>query len=277
MAETSSPWGGTTIGDATLAPYTDDAWSDIWKAIFNVDNTKEGVLFGRLNELEVTGAVSPVAINTGYAIVDGKFYGNSASLNVVVATPAVSTRKDIIVLRKDFAAQTVRIAKVAGVEGGAAPTVTQIDGTTWEILLAEISITTLGAITVTDKRQSALPHKFTLNFPIGTGVAVPSTGIQYYQRLPEFNFKILAWELVADAAGSAVVDLWVDLYANYPPVVADTICGSEKPTLTAQQKNTDTTPFSGGVTVVPKGCYVCVNLDSVATCKFLNLVLICEG
>lgn len=156
MTETSRPWGGTTVGDATLAPYTADAWTDMWRKLFLTDRTTQGVIKGYGNELAVTGSASPVAVNTGAAVVDGNFYENDASLNVAIPTPAGSTRIDRIVLRKGFSAQTVRITRIAGVEGGGAPAVVQIDGTTWDVPLYQVSITTGGVITLTNERTFGL-------------------------------------------------------------------------------------------------------------------------
>lgn len=153
MTEISYFWAGTTVGDATSAPYSDDVFSDKERRMFASYRASRGVLKDDGNELAATGGTSPVAINTGAAIVDGKFYENTASLNVTVATPAGATRIDCIVLRKDFAAQTVRITKIAGAEGGGAPAVTQTDGTTWDLPLWQVSITTGGIITLTDERR----------------------------------------------------------------------------------------------------------------------------
>lgn len=59
------------------------------------------------------------------------------------------------------------------------------------------------------------------------------------------NGTITGWEVleVSDVpvAGNIVIDVWKDSYANYPPTVADTIAGTEKPTLTTQTKNQDLT------------------------------------
>jgi len=103
--------------------------------------------------LIATGAVSPVAVNTGRALVYGTWYESDASVNVVVATPAGATRIDRIVLRKSWASQTVRITRIAGAEGGGAPAVTQTAGTTWDLPLYRASITVGGVITLTDDRD----------------------------------------------------------------------------------------------------------------------------
>ena len=79
-------------------------------------------------------------------------YFNTASVSVTIPTPASSTRVDYIVLRANWTAQTVRITRVAGTEGAGAPSLTQSAGTTWDIPLATVSITTGGVITVTDAR-----------------------------------------------------------------------------------------------------------------------------
>jgi hypothetical protein len=62
-------------------------------------------------------------------------------------------------------------------------------------------------------------------------------------------------------SGSAVVDLWVDSYANYPPTVADTITASAKPTLSSAQKAEDTT-LTGWSPTLAAGDYIAGIVDS---------------
>lgn len=152
MAEKSYFWETSGTGDGTGTGFTDEEIFGIFRA-FCGNSNQGGVAANVLNELAVTGTSSPVAVNTGRAIVYGIPYYNSASVNVAVSTPAVSTRIDRVVLQADWAAQTVRIALIAGSEGGAAPSLTQTPSTTWEIPLAQVSITTGGVITVTDERE----------------------------------------------------------------------------------------------------------------------------
>lgn len=152
MTEKSYFWGGIATGDATLAPYDDDEFSDFIRVLFQ-DNTDEGVIQDRLNDLSCSGGTTPVVMSTGYALVDGKLYYNDAAKNITISTPVVSTRKDLIVLRKSWASQTVRVEVVQGVEGGGYPSLTQTDGVTWEIPLYAVDITTGGNITLTDSRH----------------------------------------------------------------------------------------------------------------------------
>jgi hypothetical protein len=65
----------------------------------------------------------------------------------------------------------------------------------------------------------------------------PSGGSIAYVVCP-FSGTIDQWHLVADAAGSAVVDVWKA--AGTIPTNADSIVGSEKPTLSSDQLNSDT-------------------------------------
>ena len=79
-----------------------------------------------------------------------------------------------------------------------------------------------------------------------------------------FDCTINSWDILADQSGSIVVDVWKDSYANFPPTIADTIAGTEKPTLSSAAKNQDTslTSFS---TSVSAGDIWRLNVDSATT------------
>lgn len=159
MTETSAPWNGVVTGDAPTAPYdAPTEWATYWRSLSGasaIATNLGGVIRGELNALEATapGAVSPAVVDTGAALCYGTAYYNSATVNVAVPTPGGATRIDRIVLRKDWAAQTVRIHLISGVEGGPAPSLTQIAGTTWDTPLCQASITTGAALTITDERD----------------------------------------------------------------------------------------------------------------------------
>lgn len=156
MTEKSWYWPGIVTGDAGDAPYDDDEFSDIWRKLFQRDRTLQGIIEGYENELAVTNpAGNTIRVATGAALVDGKFYETDANVDNVIATPGALTRIDRVVLRKDFAAQTVRVVILTGIEGGVVPALTQNDGVTWEIPLAQVSITVAPVITITDERNNA--------------------------------------------------------------------------------------------------------------------------
>ncbi len=151
MAESSRFWTtGTTNDGATT--YSADNFGQFVRESFMTNLAAEGVLYGILNALAVSGTSSPVAVASGAALVYGFYYSNTASVNVTIATPAALTRVDRIVLRVDWTNHTVRITRIAGTEGAGTPAMTQTANTTWDIPLATVSITTGGVITVTDAR-----------------------------------------------------------------------------------------------------------------------------
>ncbi len=153
MTEISFFWGGRTVGDATSAPYDSDEFLDVMRKMLMRDRTLQGIINSFNNELAVSNpAGNTIRVATGAALVDGSFYENDANDDTVISTPAGATRIDRVVLRKSWALQTVRIAFLTGVEGGGVPALTQTDNVTWEIPLAQVSITTGDVITITDER-----------------------------------------------------------------------------------------------------------------------------
>ena len=87
-----------------------------------------------------------------------------------------------------------------------------------------------------------------------------------------FNCTITGWTLLADQSGSIVIDVWKDSYGNFPPTVADTIAGTEKPTLASVQKNQDLT-LSTWTTGLLQGDVLGFNVDSVTTVTRIALAL----
>jgi len=246
MTEFSYPWAGSATGDC--GPYTDDQWSDMQRRLLQSDRTKQGVIIGDGSELAVTGASSPVSVASGAALVDGKFYYNTAAVNVTIATPSTSTRVDCIVLRKDFTAQTVRIVRIAGTEGAGAPAITQNDGTTWDIKLAEVSITTGGVITITDfrARMKAMAGIGTqkmmwIEFDGGGSAIVPDVVKGGTWLLPDFT--VSGWEILEIEGNTGYIELLfcADTYANFPADAADDMVGihlgKTRPRLNGVNKN----------------------------------------
>lgn len=164
MTERSYYWADVNVGDGSLSPYDDDEFSDIWRILFQRDRTTQGYIDGYLNELEVSNPAGlTIRVATGGGMVDGKVYTSDANVDNAIAAPAVATRYDRVVLRKSWAAQTIRVAILTGVEGGGVPALTQNDGVTWEIPLATVRITVAPAITITDEREKVFS-------PLGTAV-----------------------------------------------------------------------------------------------------------
>jgi hypothetical protein len=152
MTQISRPWQGTVLGDC--GPYSADDWAKVWRNAFGNGSadTDSGPIMGSGIapdpglSVTATGPVSAsVNISAGAALVHGTFFLNDATVNLAIAANASGiTRTDTIVLRKDWTSQTVRLAIIQG-----APTavslpppkaLTQVDGVTWEIPLADIIV-----------------------------------------------------------------------------------------------------------------------------------------
>lgn len=114
---------------------------------------------------------------------------------------------------------------------------------------------------------------------IAIGIGGPTsgvlpTGVAAYVYIPA-SLKIVAWTLVAHESGSLVLDLWKDTYANFPPLVGDSIAGTEKPTLVTAQKNQDLSLTTWDVDI-DAGDVLAINVDSVTTIQQATLTLHCE-
>jgi hypothetical protein len=93
-----------------------------------------------------------VLLNIGTAVVHGSTYDNDSALTLsIAANGSGSARIDTIVLRKSWSAQTVRAAVLAGTPAGSPvpPSLTQSDGVTWEIAIADIAVAN-GAVSITN-------------------------------------------------------------------------------------------------------------------------------
>lgn len=101
--------------------------------------------------------------------------------------------------------------------------------------------------------------------PITTGVA--GAGV----RIP-FDCILQSVTLQANVSGSIVIDIWKDTYANYPPTVADSICASAKPTISAATKSEDLT-LTGWTKTITAGDILYFNVDSCSTITACTLTL----
>lgn len=160
MAEVSWPWDGTTLGDATTAPYSSSEYAQFVRTAIDdhgvAPNARLHIpvsAFG-YGSLLVTGTATPVAIAAGYAYIAGFTYINDTGSTLAIATPGANPRKDRVILRISWAAQTIRLVLLAGVEAAtpSPPALTQTIGTTYEVSLAQVNITTGGVVTVLDER-----------------------------------------------------------------------------------------------------------------------------
>lgn len=99
--------------------------------------------------------------------------------------------------------------------------------------------------------------------------AVLTVGTKGYVTIP-FTGTITGWYIVGDQSGSIVMDVWKA--AGALPTNANTITGTEKPTLTAQTNNSDTA-LSTWTTAVTVGDIMGFEIESVSTLTKVNLVI----
>lgn len=95
------------------------------------------------------------------------------------------------------------------------------------------------------------------------------TGIKGYVTVP-YDCTITKWHLVADKVGSIVIDVWKA--AGSIPTVANTITGSEKPTLSSAQLNSDTN-LTTWTTAVTTGDIIGFNVDSNTSISRVTLTI----
>lgn len=90
-------------------------------------------------------------------------------------------------------------------------------------------------------------------------------------RVP-YAGTITSVTMLADQSGSAVVDIWKDTYAAFPPTVGDSITAAAKPTITADDQSVDTT-LTGWTTAITANDCLRFNVDSCSTITRLTLIL----
>jgi hypothetical protein len=108
-------------------------------------------------------------------------------------------------------------------------------GITWGSI-GEIGDSTLGYAPISHIHPTGdITDERLLQLSLWTTGQVIGSGFKRYSPPMPFPGTITGWDVVADQVGSIVVDVWKDTWPNFPPTVADTITGTEKPTLSSQQ------------------------------------------
>lgn len=152
MAQSSLGFTTDGTGDGTATGYTSAQFQAYMRSLWidDGDLDEQGVIYGQGNGLEVTVTGAGASqVDTGSALVYGIWYENTAAVAVAHTTPLIDTTGWRIVLRASWAAGTVRVTLVESADGVAAiPALTQVAGTTWDIPLAQGTITVGGVVTI---------------------------------------------------------------------------------------------------------------------------------
>lgn len=115
--------------------------------------------------------------------------------------------------------------------------------------------------------------EFAIQFVFGSGLsAISATDFQPagWVEIPR-NCEICGCKLVADAAGSIVIDIWKQAYASLPASDTDTITGGAEPTLSTAQ--TSSANIASWTTALTKGDWLYFNVDSASIVKQVTLSL----
>jgi len=102
-----------------------------------------------------------------------------------------------------------------------------------------------------------------LGITIDGAGSVITTGLKGYLVVP-YDATIESWSVVADTTGSIVLDVWKSSSYTIPGSAADSIAGTEKPTLSSQQINTDLS-LTTWTTSLLVGDVIGFNVDSAST------------
>lgn len=215
-----------------------------------VDNTTTTILSVR-NDGNVYAGNNTV-INT---LNDGGYVSNTSLGIVNNRTNAVSIYNGtyVPIFNIDSAGSIVSAPTQADTTPGAASTI--------------VGINEVGKIYNTGINPSAV-NTGTFGITIDGGGSVITTGFKQYLIIP-YNCIITGWSVIGDVSGSIVVDVWKDTTI---PTVLDTIAGSEKPTLSSQQTNSDNT-LTTWTTTVNAGDIIGFNVDSVNTITKATVII----
>ena len=87
-----------------------------------------------------------------------------------------------------------------------------------------------------------------------------------------YNCTITGWVITGDQVGSCVIDVWKSTYAAFPPTAANSIAGSEKPTLASARTNSDLS-LSPPWAAVTAGDCIMFYVDSCSVLTKINLII----
>lgn len=105
----------------------------------------------------------------------------------------------------------------------------------------------------------------------GGGSAI-TTGNKGYLEMP-YNGTIDSWTVMADQTGSVVIDVWKLSTIDFPGSSSNSIAGTEKPTLSSAQINSDNSLTTWTSTSLSIGDIVAFNVDSASTLTRVNLAI----
>jgi hypothetical protein len=219
MTERSYFWDGTATGDASLAPYTNDEYSDFWADIFLRDRLNQGV-FATSNPYVslmpsqfqlVHIPKTTIQIRPGVGLADGKLF-------ISKLTHERELTEDYyyrFTLLKYWDGQTVRIGTSSS--SGGWPTMTQTDGVMWQIPLWRVRYSNSVLTTIDDRYFYNNP---TVLYRQGGNASNWNTGGSTVYRTPQAHVQMGS---LAVAANPQTVNFPQAFLASTEPLVFVTL------------------------------------------------------
>lgn len=171
--------------------------------------------------------------------------------------------------------QTVSSATPSGPAGGSLggtypnPTVVTNANLTGDVTSVG-NATTIAAGAVTPAKSSTAANTVSAGITIDGGGLVVTTGSKGFIQI-EYACTITNWTLLADQAGSAVIDIKRSTYSGFP-TTASIIGAGNSPTLSSVQKNT-AAPSGWTSVTLAIGDILEYSVTSATTVTRLNLIL----
>lgn len=229
---------GTPGAGAPPVQKTTSVW-ELSLATVSVSNGATGIISANITDTRVycqKGSAVSISVDSTTAFLAEKLDGtNIVAIDTTNKELELLNGTDLVAYSNDGSTEKVRV-----------------NGDDGTIVMA-------GALTTT----RIVGESTILPIILDGGGSVISTGIKVDLPVP-YNSKVTGWEILSDASGSIVVDLWKDTYANYPPVVGDSFTAGNKPTLSSASKNTWSAGL-GAEWTLTQGDVIRVNVDSSAT------------
>jgi len=110
-----------------------------------------------------------------------------------------------------------------------------------------------------------------LMWVIDGGGSVITTGEKGHLPVP-FNCEIKGGQLFANQSGSIKIDIWKDIYTNFPPADADSICGGNELEISSNTKDSDLV-LTGWNKAVKKFDILAFNVDSCTDIQRCTVIL----
>ncbi len=117
--------------------------------------------------------------------------------------------------------------------------------------------------------SSALDEVITL--VIDNGASAITTGVKGRLYLP-YTTQITDWVVGGTPSGSITIDLWVDRHANFPPISADSITGSN-PIVVSSATNGRMSTLAGWTTTIPADSWMLFNVVSCVAMASVTVAL----